>query len=169
VAAINYDDLAVSTITGFFASDTPTTAPPVTCTLTCGNTTISAGNFAQATVIELTFVETVAETFSVTHDDGVSLFGSGTEDSTNSKDLLPLSAAAPTTSRTDSVSIGPGVYDLWYAEVNGLPAVLEATSTPTSATPLPGALPLFASGIGALGLLGWRRKQKSRVSLLGAA
>ena len=28
-------------------------------------------------------------------------------------------------------------------------------------TPLPGALPLFASGLGALGLLGWRRKQKA--------
>jgi hypothetical protein len=27
--------------------------------------------------------------------------------------------------------------------------------------PLPGALPLFASGLGALGLLGWRRKRKA--------
>ena len=30
-----------------------------------------------------------------------------------------------------------------------------------SATPLPAALPLFASGLGALGLLGWRRKRKN--------
>ena len=29
-----------------------------------------------------------------------------------------------------------------------------------SPTPLPAALPLFATGLGALGLLGWRRKQK---------
>jgi hypothetical protein len=36
-------------------------------------------------------------------------------------------------------------------------------------TLLPAALPLFASGIGALGLLGWRRKRKARGSLLGAA
>jgi hypothetical protein len=28
-------------------------------------------------------------------------------------------------------------------------------------TPLPGALPLFASGLGALGLLAWRRKRKA--------
>ena len=42
--------------------------------------------------------------------------------------------------------------------------------TPTSVSPLPSALPLFASGLGALGLLlAWRRKRKSRVSLLGAA
>jgi hypothetical protein len=32
---------------------------------------------------------------------------------------------------------------------------------PTSATPLPAALPLFASGLGGLGLLGWRRKKKA--------
>ena len=30
-----------------------------------------------------------------------------------------------------------------------------------STTPLPAALPLFASGLGALGLLGWRRKKKA--------
>jgi hypothetical protein len=29
------------------------------------------------------------------------------------------------------------------------------------ATPLPGALPLFATGLGVLGLLGWRRKRKA--------
>jgi hypothetical protein len=32
------------------------------------------------------------------------------------------------------------------------------------ATPLPGALPLFATGLGALGLLGWRRKRKVAAS-----
>jgi PEP-CTERM motif len=31
-------------------------------------------------------------------------------------------------------------------------------------TPLPAALPLFASGLGALGLLGWRRKRKVRTA-----
>ena len=30
-----------------------------------------------------------------------------------------------------------------------------------ASTPLPGALPLFATGLGALGLLGWRRKRKA--------
>jgi hypothetical protein len=38
----------------------------------------------------------------------------------------------------------------------------------TFATPLPAALPFFASGLGALGLFGWRRKQ-SRSSGLAAA
>jgi hypothetical protein len=35
------------------------------------------------------------------------------------------------------------------------------TSTPAP-TPLPAALPLFAAGLGALGLLGWRRKRTAR-------
>jgi hypothetical protein len=38
--------------------------------------------------------------------------------------------------------------------------------TPVGGTPLPATLPLFATGLGALGLLGWRRKRKARVSLL---
>jgi hypothetical protein len=39
----------------------------------------------------------------------------------------------------------------------------DLTINTASATPLPAALPLFASGLGALGLLGWRRKRKAVV------
>lgn len=35
-----------------------------------------------------------------------------------------------------------------------------------SATPLPAALPLFASGLGAMGLFGWRRKRKTKRTIL---
>ena len=38
--------------------------------------------------------------------------------------------------------------------------VLDFTLADTVVTPLPAALPLFATGLGALGLLGWRRKRK---------
>jgi hypothetical protein len=34
-----------------------------------------------------------------------------------------------------------------------------------STTPLPAALPLFATGLGALGLLGWRRKRKNAAAI----
>jgi hypothetical protein len=43
----------------------------------------------------------------------------------------------------------------------------EGLASPVAAiseTPLPATLPLFASGIGALGLLGWRRKRKAQAA-----
>jgi hypothetical protein len=52
-------------------------------------------------------------------------------------------------------------------ETNGLGGFnIAASAVPISGMgvspiPLPAALPLFAGGIGGLGLLGWRRKRKS--------
>jgi hypothetical protein len=43
---------------------------------------------------------------------------------------------------------------------HGFEAVTAAQDA--GAAPLPGALPLFATGLGALGLLGWRRKRTAR-------
>jgi hypothetical protein len=45
-------------------------------------------------------------------------------------------------------------------------ATVEDQSKPidppgVGATPLPAALPLFATGLGAMGLFGWRRKRKN--------
>jgi hypothetical protein len=40
-------------------------------------------------------------------------------------------------------------------------ADIQSITINTATTPLPAALPLFASGLGALGLLGWRRKRKA--------
>ena len=41
------------------------------------------------------------------------------------------------------------------------PDVVATIDTNSSATPLPATLPLFATGVGALGLFGWRRKRKA--------
>ena len=41
---------------------------------------------------------------------------------------------------------------------------LQISPTAPADTPLPGALPLFATGLGALGLLGWRRKRKAKAA-----
>jgi hypothetical protein len=48
-----------------------------------------------------------------------------------------------------------------FSLVNHL-AVSGLAEVPPSETPLPAALPLFATGLGALGLLGWRRKRKAQ-------
>ena len=140
-------------IPGFFAT-AGTTLSATDCPSACQTNVLSTGGFANVTIMEFTFTDTSTEMFSVQHDDGVSLF----DITTSSGNLLP-GASAPTTLHTDSVLIQPGTYQLWYAEVNGLPATLQATSTPV--VPLPGALPLFASGLVGLVLLGWRRKKKA--------
>ena len=41
---------------------------------------------------------------------------------------------------------------------------LNLVFTPVLETPLPAALPLFATGLGALGLLGWGRKRKAQAT-----
>ena len=46
--------------------------------------------------------------------------------------------------------------------------VISEIDLPGTPTPLPAALPLFISGLGALGLLGWRRKRKAAASLAAA-
>jgi hypothetical protein len=54
-----------------------------------------------------------------------------------------------------------------WAVVDGNPSgaplvaiTYDYTAAEISATPLPAALPLFAAGLGVMGLLGWRRKRK---------
>ena len=44
----------------------------------------------------------------------------------------------------------------------------SSVSAAPNATPLPAGLPLFATGLGTLGLLGWRRKRKAPASLLAS-
>jgi hypothetical protein len=61
-----------------------------------------------------------------------------------------------------SLGLTPGTY-VWTwgsgAEVGSGSFTLEVGQIPQA--PLPAALPLFATGLGALGLLGWRKKRKA--------
>jgi hypothetical protein len=50
-----------------------------------------------------------------------------------------------------------------YTTATGATEIVQGTMVlDATVTPLPAALPLFAAGLGALGLLGWRRKQTAR-------
>ncbi len=46
-----------------------------------------------------------------------------------------------------------------------IPEVGNAQIASVATTPLPAALPLFATGLGLMGLLGWRRKRKASAAL----
>ena len=143
------------TIPGFFATAGTTLSTTDCPTATCGTNVMSASNFSRVTIYEFTFTDTAVETFSVMHDDGVSLFASG-----SNTNLLPAAASAPTTEVTTTLmNLQPGTYNLWYAAANNLPEDLVVNSTPL--VPIPGTLPLFATGIAGLGLL-WHRKRKAQ-------
>ena len=60
---------------------------------------------------------------------------------------------------------GASALDLLNCACFGTQGVRDTSSSTltfaVAATPLPAALPLFATGLGVLGLLGWRRKRKA--------
>ena len=74
---------------------------------------------------------------------------------------------SPTTN--DSFSGAIAFTGLETNGLGGFNAAVEAVPISGMGVSLPAALPLFGTGLGALGLLGWRRKRKARASLLGVA
>jgi len=115
-------------------------------------TSASAGN----TEWRFTFSVSSPQLLSVTHDDGVALFGASgvikPDNETTNAAAIPQAVDGATL-----YTLLAGNYTLYYVSSNDLPEVLQTTLTPT--IPLPATLPLFATGLGALGLLGWRRKK----------
>ena len=63
-------------------------------------------------------------------------------------------------SSTSSSPASAGLSDLPFT-TGTVSGVSVAFTPPVSSVPLPATLPLFATGLGALGLLGWRRKKKT--------
>jgi len=175
---INYNLPAsgTNTITAFFASNgngglnpqipanPPGSLVPSTCTGACPGLTVSTTGWTHATLFEFTFT-TGAETFTVTHDDGVSLFAAGTEDGCNQtscpSDLLPLAASAGTNVVTTApINLLAGTYDLWYMAANGLPEILQTNSVPIPA-PLIGHGLLVLLAVGGV-LFGGKLIQNSK-------
>ena len=119
------------------------------------NSILSAGGFGFTTVFVITGdVGSSILGGTITHDDGISLY-----DGLGFATTL-ISAPFPTVAAPSVYAGLTGAWKLIYVETNSVPAVLNFDVTSVSQVPLPGALPLFATGLGALGLLGWRRKRK---------
>ena len=119
---------------------------------------LSTTGFKVTTLFVITGSTANILTGTIHHDDGSSLYdGPGYTNTV-------FDAAGPVVDTPTGYSGLTGTWELLYVEANDLPArltfdVSRSEAPPT--TPIPGALPLFASGLGALGLLGWRRKRKA--------
>ncbi len=141
-----------NTLAGFIGTGTGTvtgTIPTIT--------PLSTATFGDSTLLKISFTLPSAVSGTITNDDGISIFRSG--NTLNSQDLLPISRATPTNAAPNAFSLASGSYDLYYAEVNGLPAQLNVALTSISPIPEPASMALVGAGLFGVGLL--RRKRQA--------
>lgn len=115
---------------------------------------ISTATFATTSVFVITGTAGTNQSGSIVHDDGVTLSdGGGTV----------VNAAAPTSQETNAFTGLTGAFTLDYVEANGLPAILEFTTTP-----LPSTWIMLLSALTGFGFLAYRRKDKAVASMAAA-
>jgi hypothetical protein len=90
------------------------------------------------------------------------LFGPGSD--------LPGANPNPWTTYTNTLFLNPGTYQIRFAETDNVNIFNHGVdnvsiSIGAEVVPLPAALPLFAGGVGLIGLLARRRKQKTAARL----
>ena len=73
----------------------------------------------------------------------------------------PNTGGAWTEFSFDVFASGSDTFELSFRDNPGWIALDNFSVTDPSAVPLPGTLPLFAGGLGMMGLLGWRRKRQA--------
>ena len=152
--AINFTSAPGYTLSDFLLSNTGTTI------LTGSTSDLSRAldTAAGGTMLELTGQVSVTngQTFTVQHDDGLQLqIGS----------VLVVNTPGPTAPTVTTVTYtgptGTFSFDLVYGECCGAPAVL-ATSLPlVGAVPEPESYAMLAAGLGVIGFVGRRRKQRA--------
>jgi hypothetical protein len=151
----NYDKLIINGVTGTFSSD-PSTIVLNTLDFIAGfNATVPQAYTGVFSFAETMTIGTGSGTLvvpfnlSISYSDTLTIIGGTTLslfDGTNTWQVV-----------VNGLTIGPNPVGEMIANLTAL-----VTDPPTlSQAPLPAALPLFAIGLGAMGLFGWRRKRKN--------
>ena len=136
----------------------------------CGTDSCSPGDHIDqingTNVLTLTFSQAVTLTGVATlFDSAHGPFGSGDPTSgTTGFFLLNGVAVSFNNANTNALNV-TGTTFTFAEDGSGDPQFyVSAMEWTVAATPLPATLPLFATGLGAMGLLGWRKKQKAQLA-----
>jgi hypothetical protein len=122
---------------------------------TAGTLSSLMDNFTTGTLVEFTGLVTVTNgmTFTVTHDDGLTLIIGGVNLGFNPGPTAPVTSTATYTGPS-----GNQPFTLVYGEVSGGPAVLQVDLPFSNVNvPLPSTWLLFGSGLAGLSAYGLRR------------
>ena len=165
--------LTANTGDGTTATSISSGAPDSVTSIITDNTGLAPGFPGPGTVITLTSPTpvTLGAAFTKSYTTALGVFTENLIVSLVSPGATSLGIAATGTITETTLISGslltsaPVFYSAAYTQNGGPGAQINAsfndsTTAPPSGTPLPAALPLFATGLGAMGLLGWRRKRK---------
>jgi hypothetical protein len=139
-------------------------SPNIGATFTIGSTSLSLVGSAIGEIYGLNQggVNGTTEQMHYAHD-GVNILQNVIYNFSGSSSGLPASITTAFSYTVVPGDTAYGVFDYPYSgeTLNLTPITLTESLTAPATTPIPAALPLFATGLGALGLLGWRRKRKA--------
>jgi hypothetical protein len=125
---------------------------------------LSSSNFNLTTIMVITGNAPLPLNGNISHDDGATLYSGQLPGALAA--VTPPGSEKPTVDVPSPYILPAGLWTLVYVEANGLPAdlVFDSVINFDQTTPLPAALPLFAGGLGVLGLLSRRKKRKVAVA-----
>jgi hypothetical protein len=146
----------------------------ITGTITTNDATLGVLSTANITDWNLTVEFSTTNIQTLTPSDSTRTVTGTALSATATQLLFNFSAPLPSNSLEFDSTTTPSFGVKWESFGDGKGEVLAFDNTasefttgitgnlPIATTPLPAALPLFATGLGALGLLGWRRKRKAQ-------